>query len=409
MTSDKDAQADAGVTTGVSRRSLLAGAAAGFGVGAASVFAAHALNSSARAPKHAEQSLNGDTVIPCHGVHQAGITTEPQSHARLLAFNLHAATDAAALKRLLRVLTDDIEALTTGQGALADNEPQLAASPAGLTVTVGFGAELVRRVNPRRLPEWLAPLPDFSRDALQEEFVGGDLLLQICSDDALTVAHASRMLQKTVRGFASLFWCQDGFRRAYGSEKSGTTMRNLMGQIDGTVNPNVTSDSDMSETVWLDSAASWLSGGTAFVLRRIRMEMDTWDQVDRVGRENVVGRTLANGSPLTGNSEFDEPDFEATNAVGLPIIHAGAHIRRAHSTQSAERILRRSYNYDAGSEQGLLFICFQQDPLRQFVPIQQRLDELDLLNTWVTHIGSAVFALPPGWQKGGMLGETLFA
>ena len=66
-------------------------------------------------------------------------------------------------------------------------------------------------------------------------------------------------------------------------------------------------------------------------------------------------------------------------------------------------------NYDDGAEQGLLFACYQRDPLAQFVPIQRRLDELDLLNEWVTHTGSAVFAIPGGWRPGGMLGEALFA
>ncbi|SNQ49443.1 hypothetical protein FRACA_3300004 [Frankia canadensis] len=35
------------------------------------------------------------------------------------------------------------------------------------------------------------------------------------------------------------------------------------------------------------------------------------------------------------------------------------------------------------------------------------LAELDLLNEWVTPIGSAVFAIPPGCAAGGFVGETL--
>ena len=70
------------------------------------------------------------------------------------------------------------------------------------------------------------------------EFSGGDLLLQICADDPLTVAHAQRMLLKDSRSFTTLRWVQSGFRRAYGTEQSGTTMRNLFGQVDGTANPS---------------------------------------------------------------------------------------------------------------------------------------------------------------------------
>ena len=42
-----------------------------------------------------------------------------------------------------------------------------------------------------------------------------------------------------------------------------------------------------------------------------------------------------------------------------------------------------------------------------FTPIQRRLDDLDLLNEWTTPIGSAVFAVPPGCDHGGYIGETL--
>ncbi len=43
----------------------------------------------------------------------------------------------------------------------------------------------------------------------------------------------------------------------------------------------------------------------------------------------------------------------------------------------------------------------------QFVPLQRRLDELDLLNRWTTPVGSAVCAIPPGCAEGGYVGEQL--
>ncbi len=142
------------------------------------------------------------------------------------------------------------------------------------------------------------------------------------------------------------------------------------------------------------------------------MGLDKWDRLDRSGRDASVGRTLANGAPLTGREEFDEPDFEAKTAIGFPVIPQFAHIRRARG-EGAERIFRRAYNYDerpAGaevSESGLLFVSFQADIERQFIPMQRRLDELDLLNEWTTPIGSAVFAIPPGCTEGGFIGDTL--
>lgn len=49
---------------------------------------------------------------------------------------------------------------------------------------------------------------------------------------------------------------------------------------------------------------------------------------------------------------------------------------------------------------GLLFASYQADVDRQFLPIQRRLDESDMLNEWTTPIGSAVYAIPPGVCRG---------
>ncbi|MGL1190088.1 Dyp-type peroxidase domain-containing protein, partial [Vibrio parahaemolyticus] len=75
-----------------------------------------------------------DVVVPFHGAHQAGIDTDAQAHVSLVALDLRGDTDRDALRRLMRLLTDDAVRLTRGQGALADTEPELAVSPARLTV-----------------------------------------------------------------------------------------------------------------------------------------------------------------------------------------------------------------------------------------------------------------------------------
>ncbi|WP_336658578.1 Dyp-type peroxidase [Leucobacter sp. USHLN153] len=368
----------------------------------------------------------GGEALSCHGPHQAGIATVPAAHLRYVAYALRPETDRAALERLFRVLTDDVEGLTAGTAPLADPEPELAARPARLTVTIGVGRELVERVDPARRPPWLGALPAFDRDALDGRHDGGDLLMLMQADDPLPIAHAARMLDRDIRGFADPLWTQQGFRQARGADAAGATMRNLMGQVDETVNPRP-EDEDFDGLVWIAGGASqsapeadpdtrpetepdtaWLAGGTALVLRRIRMRLETWDRVDRPGRELSIGRRLSDGAPLTGGSEHTPIDFDAKNAAGLPVIPAFAHARRAHSSDPAERIVRRSANFDDGTESGLLFACFQRDPLTQFVPIQRRLDELDLLNEWIEHTGSAVYAILPGFAPGDALGAALF-
>ncbi|MEV4163362.1 Dyp-type peroxidase [Nonomuraea dietziae] len=376
----------------ISRRGLLAG-------GAATAVGALA------GGVPSEQASGGAATLtpliePFDGIHQAGIATTPQTHAVFVGFDLLHKTRKEAIVRLLRLLTDDARRLTQGRPALADTEPELALTPARLTVTFGFGPGLFRAAG---LDSPVKALPAFTTDRLQKRWSGGDLLVQICADDNLTVSHALRMIVKDARSFTRVRWTQRGFRQS-----SGTVNRNLMGQVDGTVNP-----ADLDRAVWIGDGP--LRGGTTLVLRRIRMELETWDAADRVAREFTIGRRLADGAPLTGGAERDEPDFEKVNALGFPVISEYAHIRRAHVSDPGMRILRRPYNYDDGlapdgrSDSGLLFASYQADVDHQFVPVQRNLAEADLLNEWITPIGSAVFAIPPGCSPSGWIGDSLLS
>jgi dye decolorizing peroxidase len=152
------------------------------------------------------------------------------------------------------------------------------------------------------------------------------------------------------------------------------------------------------------------------------MDLEGWDRLDGPGRDQAIGRRQSDGAPLTGESEFDEPDFEAMGPHGFTVIPDFSHIARARGDDERPTMLRQSYNYDddltqnsAGTESdgeisdsGLLFLAYQADVDEGFVPVQRRLAELDLLNQWTTPVGSAVFAIPPGCEEGGFVGETLF-
>lgn len=406
MSGDRNAESGRGSSR---RQFLLGGTAAGLGAVAAIGVDRAVQQVSTPAPGGLE-ALNGAQTVPFYSEHQAGIATDAQAHATFVALDLRPEVDADGVRRLLRVLSDDASRLTQGIPALADSEAELSIAPARLTVTFGFGAGLVRRTS-ASAPAWLRALPPFSIDALTPEFGDGDLVLQIAADDALTVAHATRMLLKDARSFASVRWTQSGFRRAHGSVSPGTTMRNLFGQVDGTSNV-VPGTDEFDSVVWAEHG--WLSGGTSMVIRRIHMNLDKWDELDRSGRDESVGRRMSDGSPLTGARESDEPDFEAKNGLGFPVIHDLSHIRRARTGDERQRIFRRGYNYDDSpapretSNSGLIFVSFQADVDKQFVPIQARLARVDLLNIWTTPVGSAVFAVPPGCDEGGFVGETLF-
>ncbi|MFI6290348.1 Dyp-type peroxidase [Nonomuraea sp. NPDC050790] len=394
----------------ISRRRLLAGGAAAAGglvaaglpadaaTGTSQVVAEPFAGGATVPPAGQAGRSDGAAVEPFHGVRQAGIATPPQAHAVFVGLDLREGVGREALGRLMRLLTDDARRLTQGRGALADTEPELAALPARLTVTFGFGPGLFRAARVKGGPE---QLPGFSVDRLEDRWSGGDLLLQICCDDPVTLAHAQRMIVKDTASFTEVRWVQRGFRQAV--QRPGLTQRNLMGQLDGTVNP-VPGTPEFERAVWI--ADGPLAGGTMLVLRRIRMLMDTWDAADRVAKEFTVGRRLDNGAPLTGRAEHDPADFARLNTLGFPVISEYAHIRRAHTQDPGLRMFRRVYNYDEG-DTGLLFAAYQADVARQFTPVQRRLAKADLLNEWTTPIGSAVFYIPPGCQESGWMGQNL--
>ncbi len=78
-------------------------------------------------------------------------------------------------------------------------------------------------------------------------------------------------------------------------------------------------------------------------------------------------------------------------------------------------MLRRGYNFVDGSnalgglDAGLFFIAFVRDPVRQFVPVMNRMAKQDALVEYLKFTSSALFAVPPGTAPGEHVGQALFA
>lgn len=405
----------------VSRRSFLASAGvissyvatgvAGFAGGAvaASVTSASSLRTQAQLRDRQQQA-----TIPFYGEYQAGIMTPLQAYGTYAAFTLKPGITRDKARNMMQLLTDDAARLSRGKPTLPDGEPYLATEPARLTATFGFGPGFFSKLGLEgSLPKGFAELPAFSIDKLQAEYSGGDLVIHVGADNPLTVAHAARQLARTAHTFATPLWSQTGFNRPQYGDSSDQTGRNLFGQVDGTVNPRTEKEFDAQ--VWATSGPQWFRDGTCLVVRRIQMDFEGWDKLDDTKKETAMGRNLHNGAPLTGKKEFDVPDLDAKNENGLPVIASFAHVRRAKTDNPSEKFLRRPLNYEDGllpsgqPNAGLIFAAYMADIQTQFVPVQQRLADLDLMNTWTTPIGSAVFALPPGCQPGGYIGEGLLA
>lgn len=397
-----------------SRRQFLTGGAAF--VGGAAVGAVAGAAAADEAVQGSANEVWGSDTLPFWGPHQPGVETPALAANTVIALDLRDGVDREGVARLLRLWTDDAARLMSGAPALADMEPELAARPSRLTVTMGFGPSFFRRLGIEdQQPPGLVDIPPLSIDRLQERWSGGDLMLQVGADDQVTLAHATRLLLRDGRAFAQVRWVQRGFREARGATPEGATGRNLFGQVDGTVNPDPGTD-DFASVVWASNGPDWFDGGTTMVVRRIRFDLDGWDALDRDDREQAIGRRLSDGAPLSGGTEDSTPDLRAEGELGLKKIPEFAHIRRARARHSGERFLRRGYSYDDTpvspdeiSDIGLIFCTFQADIARQFLPVQRRLASLDLLNTWTTPIGSAVFAIPPGVDEGDWIGSVLLS
>ena len=409
---------------GVTRRGLIGTAAvagAGLGLGGA---AGYALGQDTRA-----DPAEGTGTVPFHGERQAGIVTAAQDRLHFAAFDV-TTTSRAEVVALLEAWTEAAARMTAGRPAGdVNDEPLLPPDdtgesvghlPSRLTITFGFGPGLFERggvdrfglaaARPAQLRQF-GPLP---AEAIDPAISGGDLCVQACSDDPQVAFHAVRNLARIGRGRVIVRWSQLGFGRTSTTTREQDTPRNLMGLKDGTNNIRAEDTAALDEFVWAGpEAPEWLRGGTYLVSRRIRMLIESWDRTNLAEQERTIGRAKYSGAPLTGAAEHDTPDFAARGPDG-PVIDRDAHIRLSSGDRLGIRILRRGYSFTDGFEEvtgqldaGLFFICFQRDPT-QFESIQRRLSS-DILNEYIVHTSSAVFAVPPGVAEGGFVGEPLFA
>ncbi|RWZ49671.1 deferrochelatase/peroxidase EfeB [Labedella phragmitis] len=416
---------------GVSRRGLLGLVSAGAAGLAAGAAGGVALASTSPLTAGAPQTT---TTYPFYGEHQSGITTPAQDRLHFAAFTVSASLDRAGLIELLSDWTAAAARLTAGldvseDGALGgpdiappdDTGEALDLPPSGLTITFGFGPTLftgqdgVDRFGiAARRPPGLERLPRFAGDALRPEWSDGDLCIQACADDPQVAVHAIRNLSRIAFGRASVAWSQLGFGRTSSTSTAQKTPRNLFGFKDGTANLKLEDRSAVDEWVWAGGEdVDWMRGGSYLVTRKIRMIIEVWDRQQRLEQERVIGRSKGEGAPLSGGTEFSEPDFATTGAAGEPLIDPTSHVRRAHpSNVGGIRLLRRGYNYVDGSDPlgtldaGLFFISFQRS-VGNFVAVQEAI-ATDALAEYLKHIGSAVFAVPPGARENEYIGRRLF-
>ncbi|MCX5332938.1 MULTISPECIES: iron uptake transporter deferrochelatase/peroxidase subunit [unclassified Streptomyces] len=413
---DEGAFENAVIKEGVSRRRLLGTAGAtGIVLGAAGGAVGYAARPSEATPL---TSVGADEAM-FHGKHQPGILQGLQARGHLVAFDLAAGAGRKGAAALLRRWSETARRLMAGEGTASDDtDVARDAGPSALTITFGFGHGFFARTGlEKQRPVALDPLPDFSSDQLDKTRSNGDLWVQIGANDALVAFHALRAIQKDAGSAARVRWQMNGFNRSPGATAHPMTARNLMGQIDGTRNPKP-SESDFDRRIFVPSSGSndpsWMANGSYAVVRRIRMLLDDWENLSVTEQENVIGRRKANGAALSGGSETTEMDLEKTDAKGDLVVPINAHARITRPDQNGgAAMLRRPFSYHDGigtdgvPDAGLLFVCWQADPLRGFVTVQRKLDRGDALSKFIRHESSGLFAVPGGAAEGEYVGQRL--
>ncbi|UUU32677.1 iron uptake transporter deferrochelatase/peroxidase subunit [Streptomyces sp. CA-210063] len=413
----------------ITRRRLLGTAGAtGLALGAAGGAAGYAAASSSASSSEKATPLSslGAGEVMFHVKHQPGITTPLQARGHLVAFDLAAGAGRKEAAALLRRWSDTARRLMAGEAAAQDDTGIARdAGPSSLTVTFGFGHSFFARTGlEKQRPDALDPLPDFSSDHLDKTRSNGDLWVQIGADDALVAFHALRAIQKDAGSAARVRWQMNGFNRSPGATAHPMTARNLMGQIDGTRNPKPT-ESDFDERIFVPASASpdtsgdpaWMANGSYAVVRRIRMLLDDWEQLSLKQQEDVIGRRKSDGAPLSGGTKATETtamDLEKTDSQGNLLVPINAHARITRPDQNGgAAMLRRPFSFhdgidaDGTPDAGLLFVCWQADPLRGFVTVQRKLDRGDALSKFIRHESSGLFAVPGGAAEGEYVGQRL--
>ncbi|GAA0646321.1 iron uptake transporter deferrochelatase/peroxidase subunit [Streptomyces thermocarboxydovorans] len=401
-----------------SRRALLSWGGAGLALGAAAAGGAVAM---ARTADEVPAAVSGEAV-EFHGPHQAGIATPVQDRLHFAAFDVKT-EDRAELIALLKEWTEAARRMTAGRavgegayGGLPEAPPDdtgeaLGLKPSRLTLTIGFGPSLFGRFGlADRRPDALVDLPKFPGDNLDPNRSGGDLCVQACADDPQVAVHAIRNLARIGFGKVVVRWSQLGFGKTSSTTPEAQTPRNLFGFKDGTRNIAGHETDRLRKFVWVGEkdGPAWMTGGSYLVARRIRMHIETWDRTSLQEQEDIFGRDKREGAPVGKAKEHDEPFLKA--------MKPDAHVRLAHpDSNNGATILRRGYSFTDGTDglgrldAGLFFLAYQRDPRTGFIPIQRSL-VADALNEYIQHVGSAVFAIPPGVRdKDDWWGRSLFS
>ena len=295
-------------------------------------------------------------------------------------------------------------------GGLAEAPPDdtgeaLGLQPSRLTLTIGFGPSLFEKDGKDRFglkdrrPEALVDLPQFPGDNLDKARSGGDLCVQACADDPQVAVHAIRNLARIGFGKVAIRWSQLGFGKTSSTTPDAQTPRNLLGFKDGTRNIAGTDTAALDKHVWVGARRT----APALDDRRLVPRRPAHPDAHR-----DLGPHLAPGAggrlrPRQGRGRPGRQGQGARRAV--PEGDAAGRARparaprlqrRGHASCAAATPSPTARTAWAGWTRGCSSSPTSATCARGSSRCSGNLSRTDALNEYIQHVGSAVFAVPPG-------------
>lgn len=369
-----------------------------------------------------------DNTIEYRGLHQAGVLTPEQKNASFIAFNVTSKT-IDELHTIFVLLTERIAYLTRPQQLKSSKNDKLPPAESGilgthlqpdlLTITVALGYSLFdNRFGLDKIkPAHLCKMNPFPNDRLEQQWCGGDILLQICANSEESVIYALRDILRHLSPYCFPLWKIDGFLPSRDIDNH-TTPINLFGFKDGTGNAPTDDISLMNELIWITSdhkEPSWCEGGTYQAVRLIRFNLEFWDRTPLEDQENDFGRYKDSGAPVGMKNEHDDPAFDK-DPHGDRILF-DSHMRRAeprNPVRHTAKLRRRSYSYSLGLtnvgalDMGLIFVSYQRNLKTGFIDTQNRLNG-EPLERYIKPFGGGYYFVLPGVRDSKeILAEKMF-
>ena len=372
---------------------------------------------------------------PFFGAHQAGITTPVQDHLHFASFDMMARTDRDDLVSLLQDwsyaasrMTQGLEVSATGAvGGSPEAPPDdtgEALGPAGQRpddhVRLRADAVRARRRRPvrhrraaSRRARAAAALPRRRPRARRSD---GDLCVQACADDPQVAVHAIRNLSRIAFGRARLRWSQLGFGRTSKTTSAQQTPRNLFGFKDGTSNILAEDTAALDEHVWVaasDARRGWPAARTSSRARS-RCSSRRGTACGSPSRTTSSAGPRARARRSRAATSSPSRTSTPTDAAGAPVIarrqpHAPRppDAQRGHPDPPPRLQLRRRQQRPRPPRRRAVLPVVPALP-EQFIQVQRSLST-DILNEYIRHIGSGIWAVPPGASPGSYVGAGLFA